>query len=349
MPFRVSPNPAGFTTRAALVGYLVRHWYGRAAALDGPSNVQVAEDPVSLTALELPGWVEFNVWRTGFKAHRFSHSITPDGPDVRAVLYLDRRGRIRFPPNNPYLPVVFRSARQRPSSRTSDWLKVARPLVEEMRQRRVVNGTSLPPDVDDVRPWQWGGFLVGVRYTYCLDFPFDFGLVDRETRRHCEKATRLGMTVERVDAVDPVIQCLAEVEARKGFSHGIGVREMRVAQNLLGSDSLRMYVCFDSQGRPAAARVIVHSPGTRAVALMAGTRTAMLAGGANYLLWRHSIDDLSSAGATGVDLTGANIQSVAMFKSQWGGRLVPTYFVRTYSLRAGARFVADWLKSRRGA
>lgn len=303
---------------------------------------------MSLTALELPGWVEFNEWRTGLKAHRFSLSITPDGPDVRTVLYLDRRGRIRFPPNNPFLPVVFRSARQRPSGRTADWLKVAGPLVEEMRQRRVLNATSLPPDVDDVRPWQWGGFLVGVRYTYCLDFPFDFGIVDRETRRQCEKATRLGMTVERVDAVDPVVECLAETEARKGFSHRIGVREMRVAQTLLGPDSLRMYVCFDSRGQPAAARVVVHVPETRAVALMAGSKTALLGGGANYLLYRHSLDDLSSAGATGLDLCGANIPSVAIFKSQWGGRLIPTYYVRDYTVRAGARFVADWLESRRG-
>ena len=81
---------------------------------------------------------------------------------------------------------------------------------------------------------------------------------------------------------------------------------------------------------------------------MAGIRAAHLADGANYLLSRQSIEDLSLAGATGLDLCGANIEGVAAFKSQWGGSLVPTYGVRTYSLRAGARFLADWRASPQG-
>jgi len=301
---------------------------------------------MSLTPLELPGWVEFNAWRTGLKEHRFS--VANGGAEVRAVFYLDGHGRLRLPPNNAYMPVVFRSERERPSGRTAQWLAASAPLVEEMRDRGVVNHLHLPPEVDDVRPWLWRGFLVRVGYTYCLDFPFDVGALDRETRHHCDKAMGLGMTVDRVASIDSVMECLAETEARKGFSHRIGARELRVAQTLLGSDSLRMYVCFDSQGRPAAARAVVHSPGARAVAWMAGTKTTRLADGANYLLWRHSLDDLSSAGATGIDLNGANIESVAMFKSQWGGHLAPTYAVRTYSIRAGYRFLADWRASSRG-
>ena len=301
---------------------------------------------MSLTPLELPGWLEFNTWRTGLTAHRFS-AAPGGGPEIRAVFYVDRRGRLKLPPNNPFIPVVFRSARQRPSGRTAEWLRAAAPLVEEMRRRGVTNQLYLPPDVEDVRPWRWRGFLVGVRYTYCLDFPFDSVLVDRQTQRHGDKAMMLGMTVKQVTDVEPVVECLAETEARKGFSLGISVRELRVAHNLLGSDNLRMYVCFDREGRSAATRVVVHSPGTRAIAWMAGTIMAHRADGANHLVWRYSLEDLASAGATGIDLCGANIESVAAFKSQWGSRLVPTYTVRTYSARAGARFLADWFDTRR--
>lgn len=201
--------------------------------------------------------------------------------------------------------------------------------------------------MEDVRPWRWRGFLVGVRYTYCLDFPFDPSLADRTQMQHADRALLLGMTVEQVTDVEPVIECLAETEARKGLSLGIGLRELRVAHNLLGPDSLRMYVCFDSQGRPAASEVVVHSPGARVVGWLAGMKTKYREDGSGYLLRPFVFADLASAGATGIDFCGANIESVAAFKSRWGSRLVPTYAVRTHSARAAARFLADWINSRR--
>jgi hypothetical protein len=146
--------------------------------------------------------------------------------------------------------------------------------------------------------------------------------------------------------IDPLMECLAETERHGGFSYGIDPREMRVAQSLIGSDSLRIYVCFDPEGRPAAATAFLHSPGARAIEWLAGTRRTSLTGGASCLLFHHSLDDLSSAGASGVDFAGANIPNVALFKSQWGARLAPTYGIRTYSIRAGARFLADWRASR---
>jgi hypothetical protein len=217
-----------------------------------------------------------------------------------------------------------------------------------MRDRGVANLVRLPPDVHDVRPWLWRRFVVRAFYTYLVDFPFDVRFVGPEARRRGNKAATLGLTVERVDDVGPVMECLAETESRKGFSFGIDARELRLARTLLGADSLRMYVCFDRDGQPAATRVFVHASGARAIEWMAGIRAAHLADGANYLLSRQSIEDLSLAGATGLDLCGANIEGVAAFKSQWGGSLVPTYGVRTYSLRAGARFLADWRASPQG-
>jgi hypothetical protein len=300
-----------------------------------------------LTPLEVPGWIEFNTWRTGFRAHPFTYSASAGGAMVRAVLYLDRRGRVRLPPRDPFLPIVFQSPHPAPSRRTSDWLKVAAPLVDEMQRRGVVNATSLDPDVDDVRPWSWRRFQVGVGYTYIVDFPFDLTMADRGTRRNVDKAAQLGMTVERVRDVGPVIECLSETEGRKGFSHGLGPRELRVADRLVGAENLRMYVCFDRQKEPASACIAIHAPDARAVAWIAGTRTAFLASGANHLMWRHVLDDLAASGATGLDFCGANIPPVADFKSRWNARLAPIYHVRTYTARGGARFLSEWLASRR--
>jgi hypothetical protein len=301
---------------------------------------------VALTPLELPGWLEFNERRSHVKAHQISS--TDGGAEARAVVYLDRRGRIQQPPNNPYLPVVFSSARQRPSSRTAEWLRVAAPLAGEMKRRGVKNLVTLPPDVDDARPWQWAGCLVGVRYSYCLDFPFDAALTNSGTRRDIDKAARLGMIVERITDVEPVAVCLAETAARAGFVLGNGEPELRLLLGLLGPDSLRMYAAFDPAGSVASAAIVLHAPGERAIWWQAGTISARLGDGSGHLVWKFALDDLAAAGATGLDGCGANIRSVAEFKSRWGGRLVPTYTVRTFTARAGARFLADWLASTRG-
>lgn len=319
------------------------------SARDPPSGIQGPERPVSLTPLELPGWVEFNVWRTGYVARSFAFSPTSNGPEVRAVLYLDRRGRVRVPFSNPFLPVVFRSGRKNSSGRTAEWLNGAEPLVREMKERGVVNATSLPPDIDDVRPWIWHGFQVGVRYTYVLDFPFDPASADRNVRRNSDKASKLDMTVERVRDVNLVVDCLTETESRKGFSHHLGARELREADNLLGPDNLRMYVCFDRERGASSSCIVIHAPGAPAIAWVAGTKTSLLPSGASHLLWREVIADLADAGATGLDFCGANIGPVANFKSGWNPRLAPAYHVRTYSIRAGARFIAEWRDSRRSA
>jgi hypothetical protein len=215
-----------------------------------------------------------------------------------------------------------------------------------MAERGFANQIRLPPEIDDVRPWSWKNFLVGVFYTYCLDFPFDLSLVDPDARRLADKSERLGMTVERVEDVDVVFECLRASEERKGFSYGVDASQLRVVQGLLGSDALRMYVCFDPEGKPATATVFVHAPGSRAIEWMAGTKTSPLTDGASCLLNRFFLTDLAAAGASGVDSVGANIEKVAMFKAQWGGRLLPTYSVRTHSVRAGARFLADWRAAR---
>jgi hypothetical protein len=290
----------------------------------------------------LPGWLEFNARRTGLTAHRWS-SGSADEARADAVLYLDRRGRVKLPPSNPYLPVVFRSPHAAPARRTGDWLRVAAPLVEEMKRRGSANQLYLAPDVDDVRPWVWGGFLVGVRYSYYVDFPFDDALQTKENRRRIRQAEALGLTVVRTDDVDLVHQCLVETEARQSFSSHLGPGDLRIAAGLIGADGLRMYLCLEPGGRPAAACVVLHAPGARAIGWLAGGRIAGIDAGATRILWRFAFDDLAAAGALGLDMSGANIPSVATFKSYWGARLVASTAVRTYSLRTAARFAADWL------
>jgi hypothetical protein len=310
------------------------------------SHVSVAQEHSigtdALSPLELPEWVEFTTWRTGLTAERKT-IIGRKGTEARAVFYLDRRGRIKLPSLNPYLPVVFLSGRDRPSGRTTEWLELAGAIVEEMKRRGTANRINLPPSVQDVRPWSWRGFLVGVGYTYCVAFPFQDEGVERSHRRNIDKAAKLGLSVTRVRDVGPVLACLAETEVRKHFSHRIGQRELRQASAVLGEDHLRMYACFDAHAEPVSAAVVIHARGGWAIAWLAGAKTGRLAEGGNHLLWRYVLADLEEADAVGIDFCGADIQSIATFKSRWGASLAPAFNVRTYSPRTAARFVAGWL------
>ena len=166
-------------------------------------------------------------------------------------------------------------------------------------------------------------------------------------RQHVDRSAQLGMAVEHVSDVDPVIECLDETQTRKGLSITLGSKEIHTALDLLGPENLRLYVCFDQQGKAASSCVTLHAPGARAIGLVAGTKATGLADGASHALWGGAFADLAAAGATGIDFCEADVQSVAAFKCRWGSRLVPTYTVRDYSLRATARFLSDWMVSRR--
>ncbi len=301
----------------------------------------------SLSPLELPGWLAFNGRRTGLTAV-VRQTSADHGSYVRAVLYLDGRGRVRSPTGNPYLPVTFISSRSSPSGRTAAWHRAAGEIVAEMRDRGTVNAVTFPPEIDDVRPWSWEGFLAGVHYTYYLDLPFDPAAMGSEQRRLLRKAAASGLTVERTDDVGAVMACLDETEARQGFSHRLDERMLREARAIVGDEHLRMYLCRTAHGRPASAVTFLHNPGARAIWWVGGSLAEHLSSNAIGLVLRQAFDDLADAGANGIDMAGANIRSVAAFKAHWGPRLVPQYSVQSFSYRTLALLARrSWSMPRR--
>lgn len=288
-------------------------------------------------ALSLDGWLEFNRYKWGVKPLRVR--LTEDEkelPAVEAVLYLDRRGRIVQPPLNPYLPVAFYPTPTDKVPRLyQQWVKLSGLLVMEFMRRGVNGSVAFPPEVIDVRQWQWHGFLAEARYTFYIDLPYDPGLSDNSKRRQMNKAKRASFTCEVAtrDMFAEVIACLAETEIRQEFAYGLSVKDLETAVYLLGEESLRIYVCRSSSGEVASVNIVISSPGFRALAWVAGTRSRFLSTGANQLLISYVLTDLAGQGATGFDFAGANLPTVSAAKAEWGGRLMPYYAVRPLNLR----------------
>jgi hypothetical protein len=319
------------------------HRTTRLATKTKPSYETTARD-IGSSPLALEGWLEFNrvKWNVQPRRLRF-HAPNTDRPALEAVLYLDKHGRVRHPPRNPYLPVRFQSTPTLKRHRLlGQWAEMSGLLVAETRRLGLKNTLTLPPEVIDVRAWQWAGFRAGIRYTLFIDFPFHMELAEKDIGKIARKAERIGYRCARTTSMADVAVCLAETETRQGFQLGLSVADLDLAAQLLGEEHLRAYVCYGPTGEPASASVVLHLRGAPAIGWLGGTRTADLRGGATQLLELFVIDDLEANEASVYDLSGANFPNIANSKATWGARLQPYYSIESYSVRRLAKWTLNW-------
>lgn len=299
--------------------------------------------------LFLPGWIEFTRRLSGLEPMivRYAKEGRPL-PAVDAVLYLDKRGRVAQPHANSYIPVQFTSTPTRHSARIyRQWLEAAELLLDELRARGMRHPIALPPEIDDVRVWQWRGFRTDVRYTFYLDFPLDPKEMDSSKIGNINRASARGFRCTQVEGLTDVFECLVDTEARQSFSHRLTPQHLALAADLVPAENLRAYVCYSPEGEPACASVVLHVPGGRSLGWLHGTKAAFMKSEATPLLDTYVFNELHKAGATGLDMAGANLPSVANYKSQLGGRLVPYFRVEPPALKALMLDAAEYVRFRR--
>lgn len=303
------------------------------------------------TVITLDGWLEFNRRKWGLTPVKLSLSEgVSDRPAISLVVYTDRRGRIKTPKINPYMPVAFLPTDTQSVPRLErQWLTVSELVVKEFRRRGVVNAVSFPPSIVDVRPWQWSNFQVSVGYSFYIELPYDEQAADKRVRTKVRKAAKLGYTCELTSQMSDVIECLQDTAERQEFDYRLSVEDLETCQRLLGSDILRGYVCYAPNGDPASARLALSYPGASAVGWVSGTKRDYLNDGCAQLLMAFGLEDLQNAGACGFDWAGANIPSVAAAKATWGGQLVPYYTIRQPNARALAHHMIDYWRFARGS
>jgi hypothetical protein len=289
--------------------------------------------------LFLESWVEFNRRRWNVRAERVVLGEPGGTPRLEALLYRGRSGRLVRPARTFYVPVAFETAPGTGRHRAySQWDDLSNELAAHMAAAGVAQAQVLPPEVADVRAWQWNGFVVGVRYTYYQDLPYDLGQASQSVRAHVKKARAAGYNCRRSDSVADVASCQVEMEQRAGYDHEYTAAHLDAAQRFVGPDHFRCYTAYAPSGEPAASNVVLHNPGGRALGWLMATRTAHLPSGVNQLLQWHLLQDLADAGAAGLDMVGASLESIAAAKASWRPRLLPHYTVEERSPRLVASF-----------
>jgi hypothetical protein len=306
----------------------------RAESRAGSDGYRPWRNTASCSPLLLEEWAEFNRRRWQVEPRRLTLGQASGGARLDAVLYVDRRGRVWQPPRNVYLPIAFQAAPDAGASRTArQWTELSKELAAHMLETGTSNTVTFPPEVSDVRAWQWAGFQAGVKYTYYQDFPYELAMANQSARSRIRKAQKAGYMCRAADSAADVMACLNETQKRSAFDYGLSLAQLEAAQELIGSQHLRCYAAYDSCARPAAAYVTLHNEGGYALAWIIATRTAHLPSGVTQLLHHYVVQDLQDAGAAGLDLVGANMESIAAAKASWGPRLVPYYSVQQYTAR----------------
>lgn len=293
--------------------------------------------------LMLDGWLEFNAATSGLTPVRRTYSSDNKAlPVAETVLYLDKKGRMRMPHRNPYIPINF-TPTPTPSKRRVmlQWQAVSQLMALDLKHRGLANTIVYPPDVVDIREWQWLNFNAIVRYTFIISFPHDQGEISKSIRKLVAKAVAGNFKCEQTTNMSHVIECLVGTEHRQGFEHGLRVQDLELARELLGDGSFRSYVCYAPNGEAASARIALYKRDGTAIGWVSGTKSSYLSTGAVQLLNWFTFQDLYDSGATRFDWTGGNIRSVAMAKSSWGGDLVPFYAIRQPGIKGVCWSVYD--------
>lgn len=288
-----------------------------------PADVSSTE--IGPSALALDGWLAWNEERWGLTPLRVCYGQSaPDRPRLEGVLYLTRRGRVRMPPRNPYLPFRFcPSATARVERRERQWLELCSEFAEDLRRRGLDGPIQLSPGLLDARPLQWLGFEVALRYTYVLPLPWREAGAPGSIRKAIRRARQTELTVDRSERFDALHECLEATEADKSFSHETPPETLERLHLLLGPEHFHAFAARDACGRVVSALLTLHVPQGTLIGWSAGTLREFRSTGVAQLAYQAAIHDASEAGARQFDMAGANIRAVASAKAQWGAPLVP--------------------------
>lgn len=290
-------------------------------------------------------WAEFHTRKWGCQARLIRWQAPNSAAWGEGLFFFNRRGHLYLPPLNPYHPFVFHpTPTDKPYKLTRQWHETAQAMIPDLLKSQRSASFVFPPEIADIRPLLWSGLKAEVKYTYVVSLPYTLDQASTEIRAKIKKAAAAGYRTAISRDMAEVHQCLQGTESRQGFSHQLTLQDLELAQELLGEQAFRAYVCYAPSGEPVSASVVVALDRQRAFGWIAASKTEHLPRGVVQQSQSFALQDLSDLGFAEFDFAGANLPTVAYSKTNWGGRVTPYYLVRPPGMKEILRAGRDWVQ-----
>jgi hypothetical protein len=268
-------------------------------------------------------WVKLNEALWNCKGERIN--LQTEKAQLETVIYF-RKGKTLQPFLNAYNPVRFTpSVIDRSFRIQRQWFDICSSLIRLLNKKKVKELT-LTPDIMDVRPFLWSGYLVRPAYTFTFDFKKEFNF-SKAVKKQIRKCQEQNFVVKCDYDIDCLLTSLKSTEERQKVHHQLSKEKIEKALELIGKDQLLIYNCYNPAGEVLSSRAVLFNEKGFSLDWLAGTVSKFLSTGCTQFLINAVLNDLKSRGSPGFDFCGANTPSIQAAKSEFGGDLTVYYVI----------------------
>lgn len=181
---------------------------------------------------------------------------------------------------------------------------------------------NLTIDFDDSRPFFWNNITVNNRYTFVIDLNnFDSANYKHSTRKAIAKAKKMDVEITNEFDFDSFWKLNSETFARQNSKFPYKEKQCRYLLENLYKENLLIQYNAKMDGLVKSSRIVVRSENEKKIYdFLSASDPDSLSSGINSLLVDKIIMDFKNK-YNQYDLCGANIESIARFKSGFGGDL----------------------------
>jgi len=241
--------------------------------------------------------------------------------------------RVHVPPLLYYNGLVLKDFPTKyPSISTKKQLEIIKAIIDELESGKYSSvDISNRHTLHDLRAFAWRGWKIWPRYTYVVpisDLNEQWDHVEQNIRRLINRCESENMSLVIDDDIETFFQLYKGTYQRKGLTPYLNKdRFLDMYHSLKKHDACQIYYVSLPDGRRIATQVVLMTKHPVTHTWMAGSDPEFLRTGASAFLRWKVFEDLNRRGYAFNDLTDASIESVAKFKSQFGGNLEQSFVV----------------------
>ncbi len=212
-------------------------------------------------------------------------------------------------------------------------------LISELKLTFDAIDFKLPPFAIDIRPFTWAGFGQKSYYTAIIQLT-EAILYSENVRRSIKKAEKAALQV-RVNTLD---EELLKQNIDDMLLHGLGASEPAAIQTWIHwaakSGHCTMFELINAEGATIGSSIYLYD--TKQAYLISVMGGEEQSGGQAYL-YHKAFEHFKSLGLEKIDLLGANIPSIALYKSKLGAS-AESYSIVSYRKSFSRYFFSYHLK-----